>query len=786
MPTAEQLLASLSEVDRTFVIDNDLRAIRIPSTITNLGVESDDEVLTVYFQMPATYCGIDLSKFHIRINYLNAASEGDYHDVHDARVQPDGTIMFSWTIGRHAASVIGNVEFNVCLKLTDSTGKVLKEFNTTPARLPILKGLEVSEQVISEYTDILEQWRARLFGVGDTEEAKILAVSQQEQQVISTKSAEVLSDIELKTSESLATIPETYTEVYNMADEAIRTKADAIVLETSGSVISVDDGSDDHLRNLKVFGRTTQAKTTGAQLAYISDVDAYENNGIVWSSNGGVITAKGSASIHSYTPSHIHADLKGLVGTFYLSGNGKHIKVAAQYTRDGVTSYVNAPQEFTLDGSETRVELYCQITTYNVDIDDVAYPMVNVGGTALPWESYTGGKPSPNPEYPQELVSVENPIISIYGKNLYEFNHDVNRIPASTGSVIEVFDNGVIVQGNDGSAPGSTGYSSGWYQVGHKKPIHIKAGTIATFSADYTVIGNPLATTANILTVISGTNNYSINGFVARPADGVTTRISQTAVVEKDDDYLFVLSLNSCKVRIENIQVALSNTDANYEPYKPAQSLPLNHTLYGIPVSENGNYTDENGQQWICDEVDLERGVYVQRITRLVFDGTENWGLYDFQSTYSGFSLHGVLDEIHSRSHGMSNQFHNFKQSVDDGIWLGVGNTSLYAISKEWHDKGLDAWKAHLSKTPLEVIYPRITPIETQLTSDEILAFRQLKTNHPNTTVLNDASAWVSIKYAADTKSYAEHPRVLKLTDSRTGVVYELKIVDGNITASPI
>lgn len=33
--------------------------------------------------------------------------------------------------------------------------------------------------------------------------------------------------------------------------------------------------------------------------------------------------------------------------------------------------------------------------------------------------------------------------------------------------------------------------------------------------------------------------------------------------------------------------------------------------LPGIPVQSGGNYTDQSGQQWVCDEVDLERGVKV-------------------------------------------------------------------------------------------------------------------------------------------------------------------------------
>ena len=53
-----------------------------------------------------------------------------------------------------------------------------------------------------------------------------------------------------------------------------------------------------------------------------------------------------------------------------------------------------------------------------------------------------------------------------------------------------------------------------------------------------------------------------------------------------------------------------------YEPYHEPQSLTLAtpNGLPGVPVSKDGNYTDSNGQQWICDEIDLERGKYVQRV----------------------------------------------------------------------------------------------------------------------------------------------------------------------------
>ena len=45
--------------------------------------------------------------------------------------------------------------------------------------------------------------------------------------------------------------------------------------------------------------------------------------------------------------------------------------------------------------------------------------------------------------------------------------------------------------------------------------------------------------------------------------------------------------------------------------------------LRGIPVTSGGNYTDPQGRQWMCDEVDLERGAKVQRVDKAAFDSTK-------------------------------------------------------------------------------------------------------------------------------------------------------------------
>lgn len=159
MTTEEALAAAQTNdtgADEVITIDNDLRKITIPASITLLGIVSDENVQTLHFQMPKTYKGLDLSEFAIRINYMNANNVGDVYAVDDNEVSGDN-ITFTWTVGRVACMYKGNTKFIVCLKKKDASGNVLKEFNTSLASLPVLEGLETTEAVVAENPDIIEQ-----------------------------------------------------------------------------------------------------------------------------------------------------------------------------------------------------------------------------------------------------------------------------------------------------------------------------------------------------------------------------------------------------------------------------------------------------------------------------------------------------------------------------------------------------------------------------------------------------------------------------------------------------
>lgn len=150
-----------AEETEVCMIDNDLRTITVPSGLQTVGVESDEDVRRLNFQMPKQYHEIDLSEFNIRINFMNANNGGDVYAVTDKVVSGDN-ITFSWLVGRNALAYRGSIRFIVCLKKADAEGAVQQEFNTTIAQLTVLEGLETTEAVVAENPDIIEQILARL------------------------------------------------------------------------------------------------------------------------------------------------------------------------------------------------------------------------------------------------------------------------------------------------------------------------------------------------------------------------------------------------------------------------------------------------------------------------------------------------------------------------------------------------------------------------------------------------------------------------------------------------
>lgn len=173
MSTVDELLGIAESIDDVITVDMARRTIDIPNTIDNIGVTSDDDVLSLNFKIARYYEGIDLSKFVIRVNILNANGEEDIYEVTDSQIVTEEKIdyiYFTWLVGRFTCQYKGEVKFNICMRLLNDT-TVVKEFNTAIAELEVLEGLECGAAIVQEYPDLVAKWEAKI--LSDVDELSI-------------------------------------------------------------------------------------------------------------------------------------------------------------------------------------------------------------------------------------------------------------------------------------------------------------------------------------------------------------------------------------------------------------------------------------------------------------------------------------------------------------------------------------------------------------------------------------------------------------------------------------
>lgn len=192
-----------------------------------------------------------------------------------------------------------------------------------------------------------------------------------------------------------------------------------------------------------------------------------------------------------------------------------------------------------------------------------------------------------------------------------------------------------------------------------------------------------------------------------------------------------------------SVDVVVSDNNGN------SQTLTINtpNGLCGIPVDTGGNYTDSTGQQWVCDEVDFERGVYVQRIKALkcttflmISYGSEtHWYLqvliYDsaVQNTTTEAYKYVKCDKLPSVSQLQETAY-------DYPIVAPYGHAAYtelrFRAPKTLYDS-IDNFQAAI--TGCIVIYPLATPIETPLTEEELAAYKAIK-SYPHYTHIKSAA----------------------------------------------
>ncbi len=366
--------------------------------------------------------------------------------------------------------------------------------------------------------------------------------------------------------------------------------------------------------------------------------------------------------------------------------------------------------------TENAPAIVCEKTGSIITADDASNRLLQ--GLNLYGKTTQNGTPTPESPVPLENVGNSGSVgVTVFGRNWFAL--------AEPGSV--------DASGNESTSDNSARRTPYIKVVAGEKYTFSKAfaftnsnenGMLRFFNKDKSYIGSATALAYN-----ATSNTYTI------PMGVEHMRFVQFGYGRYTD---------------ANLQIEKGDTVTEYDGSSQPLTAQTPNGLPGIPVSSGGNYTDENGQQWICDEVDFGRGVYVQRVICERFTSNSTWWTQS-NSVASRFNINRQMKTnvvpISTHFIGTPDIAYN-SGTISNNIGTQLNFGTAFTTLEEWL-----AW---LDANEVYVLYAIAEEKHIAMTAEEIAQYSALHTNYPNTTIYNDAGAHMEVKYVADTQLYVD------------------------------
>ena len=248
--------------------------------------------------------------------------------------------------------------------------------------------------------------------------------------------------------------------------------------------------------------------------------------------------------------------------------------------------------------------------------------------------------------------------------------------------------------------------------------------TLATIPEDYTALTKEVGSLKKDLSN-KITKFYASNQGETHITDSDNGKIQDMMIYGKSSQDGTPTPENPVEIKsVVNPTVKVSNKDGT-----KSQTVTLLHTLNAIPVSSGGNVTI-NGQQYVADYVDVERGKIVKCVEKYRIPSGLTW-LYE-HSENDRFGAYGLNININPNFGGNTLFTHYQNKPNGVGGFISPGNIRLHNFQgftdvtsfKEWLDKNEPY--AYFVKNTFE---------EIDLTIEEITAFKALATYYPTTNI---------------------------------------------------
>ena len=529
-----------------------------------------------------------------------------------------------------------------------------------------------------------------------------------------------------------------------------------IVENISSEILSLDDHIENYgFRDCKLYGWSKQATTKGKNLFDFSRLVSDGVNAIDYEKQTITVPAKTNNTGYNQTLRDLCPGITPGTYVFSAKNSNPESGNGSYFFEAGLDFTFNTPTELTDALLDNHIAWY---NNPDSEVENVISEIqIEIGTEATAYEPYTGGQPSPSPDYPQQIVSAggDGKIgVEVRGKNLFELTgirgNEYLRIEKIENNTIYARPTNMNVE-----SPGTTNYSNGWVNFSEK--IKVISGILYTISLSYKAVQKMIEIEkldpARIL-VFKDSENIILNEEIKQEIGKYVDVEIPLLIPDGTDSIYFTITCNNCSVAIKNIQIEEGGY-TSYEPYHEPQSLSISTPtgLPAIPVDTDGNYTDANGQQWIADYVDLARGKYVQRVNSSTLDGDKLkfvakgnfWNLP--QKTIVKPSGYFVLSKYFSKRSFSMNSVYDFIFTTKNqmaGLFKTVDELNAFVAKK------------YKENNPVVLYYFMREPIERDLTPEEIQAYKNLVTYAGTTIVENDAECYMELGYVADPKAYID------------------------------
>lgn len=337
----------------------------------------------------------------------------------------------------------------------------------------------------------------------------------------------------------------------------------------------------------------------------------------------------------------------------------------------------------------------------------------------------TSDKPSPSPEYPQEIKAVNELSGVMSGKNLLKPFGSYPR--TDKGITFNLMNDGIHANGKCISSNSRIFIYSDTLQAGTYYINGIKGAS----NSRYQVV---LYKNNVIITYVT-TNNYKLE-------------LKEKAKIELS---LFVYSeYGTFNDLVLPYMICRNENDLYlYTPYQ-GQSL-LNYTLQN-PLYKIGD---------VYDYIDFNRGKIIRNVGVVTFDGSDDelWNKYSNNVSMDGYSVN-VSNAIDTTPCICNKLLTTDAISTTLEEAIKVLDNAMYVVLNKI--RGLNTtelFKSWLQSNPITVCYQLATPTEKDIPQELLTQLKQLQTYSGKTNISFEASdvyPTIDLEYIKDTKKYIE------------------------------